>query len=116
MENDNYVIVKGMSVSPGVVTGPVRIVKKSTDMIRVKSGDIMVVMNSSPAFAVGVMNSSGLICQGGGMLTHVCIISMEMGLPCIAKADRATEILEEGMVVTLDATKGFVYGDRKEDI
>jgi pyruvate,water dikinase len=115
MENDNYVIVKGISVSPGVVTGPVRIVKKSTDITKVKSGDIMVVVNSNPAFAVGVMNSSGLICEGGGMLTHVCIISMEMGIPCITKADRATEILEEDMVITLDATKGFIYGDRKKD-
>ncbi|OAD24141.1 PEP-utilizing enzyme, mobile region domain protein [Candidatus Thiomargarita nelsonii] len=115
-EANSVVIVKGISVSPGLVTGSVKIVKNSTDINKIKSGDIMVVRNSSPAFAVGVMNSSGLICEGGGMLTHVCIVSMEMGIPCIADAERATKLLEENMIITLDATKGIIYGsgDRKK--
>jgi len=115
MEKDNNAIVKGISVSAGNVTGTVKIIKKSTDINKVKSGDIMVVMNSSPAFAVGVMKSSGLICERGGMLAHICIISMEMGIPCIANAEKATEKLEENMIITLDATRGIVYENRKRD-
>lgn len=112
---DKDVITNGIPVSPGFVTGPAKIVKNSTDINRVKSGDIMVVMNSSPAFAIGVMNSAGLICEGGGILTHICIVSMEMGIPCITQAGKATELLEENMIITLDATQGIVYGNRKRD-
>lgn len=108
-EPESGAIVRGVSVSPGLVTGPVKIVMSAADVDKVESGDIMVVKNSSPVFAIGVMNSAGLICEGGGMLTHVCIVSMEMGIPCIADAKNATATLKDKMVVILDATNGAAY-------
>jgi len=107
---DDNVIVKGVSVCPGQVTGPVKIVKNSADVKKVKEGDIMVVSHSSPAFAIGVMNSSGLICETGGLLTHICIVAREMGIPCIARVEKATELLKEDMYITMDAANGTVYG------
>ncbi len=107
MEDD--VLVRGRSVSPGIVTGRVRILQKTEDVHGVTQGDIAVVPGSNPAFAVGVMNSSGLVCEKGGALSHICIVSMEMGLPCITQAEGATEILVDNTMVTLDATNGVVY-------
>ncbi len=113
MKNDNHVLLKGVSVSPGTITGRVKLVRKNADIRNVKSGDIVVVKESHPSFAVGVMNSSGLICEKGGVLSHICIVSMEMGIPCIAKCRNATEILKTNMVITLDATSGKVYNHKK---
>ena len=113
MEKNNDILIKGITVSPGLVTGPIKIVTELIDIGKINSGDIMVVRNSSPAFAIGVMNSAGLIFERGGMLAHICIVSMEMGIPSIANAKMATELLEDDTVVTLDATKGTVYGNRK---
>ena len=103
-------IAGGMSVSPGQVTGPVKIVKNPAEVNKVKEGDIMVVLNSNPAFAIAVMKASGLICEGGGMLTHICIVAKEMGIPCLARVEGATRLLKENTTVTLDATGGMVYG------
>ena len=108
MENANHVLLRGKPVCPGFVTGPVKIVRQTNDVEKVQEGDIMVVKNSNPAFAVGVMTSAGLICEVGGMLTHICIVSMEMGIPCLTQAERATEILKDGMMVTLNAAQGTV--------
>lgn len=69
------------------------------------------VTNSNPAFAIGVMNASGLICEGGGTLTHICIVAREMGIPCLTSVKKATEIFKENMSITLDASQGIVYGE-----
>lgn len=110
MEQNNGVIARGLAVSTGRVSGKVRIVKSSADVKRVVDGDIMVVAHSSPAFAIGVMNAAGLICETGGMLTHVCIVAREIGIPCLARVERATELLQENMYITLDGAEGVVYG------
>ncbi|MCP5102158.1 MAG: hypothetical protein GY950_02200 [bacterium] len=111
MRKDNLTvsIAKGLPVSPGRVTGPVKIVTNSADVKKVVEGDIMVVSHSSPAFAIGVMNAAGLICEGGGMLTHICIVAKELGIPCMARVEKATQLLADNQSVTLDADNGVVH-------
>jgi pyruvate,water dikinase len=104
------VIGRGIPVSPGVVEGPVKIVDSPEDVSLVKPGDIVVVKYSNPLFALAVMASAGLICEVGGVLTHICIVSAEMGIPCIARAENITESLTDRMIITLDASEGLVYG------
>lgn len=115
-ENSFNVIARGTPVTPGNVTGTVKMVKNAAEANKIKQGDIMVVLTSSPAFAIGVMNASGLICERGGVLTHICIVAREMGIPCVAKVEGATELLEENMTVTLNSTRGIVYGKPKGNI
>ena len=112
MQTHGSVIGRGIPVSPGVIEGPVKIVDSAEDVSRVRPGDIVVVKYSNPVFALAAMTSAGLICEVGGVLTHICIVSAEMGIPCIARAENITESLTDGMVVTLDASAGVVYGRR----
>jgi pyruvate,water dikinase len=108
MKKDNCVLAAGMIVSPGQVTGPVKIVKESADVKKIGKGDIMVVSQSNPAFALGVMNASGLICEKGGMMTHICIVAKELGIPCLTQVKNALQLLEENMIVSIDASAGVV--------
>ena len=107
--NGGRILLQGVSVSPGTTTGTVKIISSPASAEAVGSANVVVVRDSSPAFAVAVMNSAGLICERGGALSHICIVAMEMGIPCIAGAAGATKILEEASVVTLNATEGLVY-------
>ncbi|MCP4153816.1 MAG: hypothetical protein GY757_39180 [bacterium] len=102
-------ILKGLPVSGGTVTGNVKIITNIADCARVEYGDIMVVPKSHPGFAVGVMNAGGLICQEGGRLAHICIVSLEMGIPCITQAENVVELLRDVKEVTLDGGEGVVY-------
>jgi pyruvate,water dikinase len=110
MKQDNGVIGRGLTVSTGRVTGKVKIVRSAADVKKVVDGDIMVVAHSSPAFAIGVMTAAGLVCETGGLLTHVCIVAKEIGIPCLARVEGATELLKDGMDITLDAAGGVIYG------
>lgn len=110
MKEEKRIVARGISVSGGTVSGRVKVVKNSMDVNKVEEGDIMVVSQSSPAFAIGVMNSAGLICQGGGVLTHICIVAKEMGIPCMARVEKAVELFQDNMNITLDADQGVIYG------
>ncbi len=109
MRKDNRVIARGLPVTTGQVTGTVKWVKTTADANKIQERDIMVVSHSNPAFAIGVMNAAGLICEGGGMLTHICIVAREMGLPCLTGVENASQLLKENMNITMDAFKGIIY-------
>ncbi len=47
--------------------------------------------------------------EGGGRTCHAAIVSRELGIPCIVGAKDASQILEEDMDITVDATRGVVY-------
>ncbi len=102
-------ILKGLSVCGGIATGKVRIITNPADCAQVAYGDIMVIPKSHPGFAVGIMNAGGLICQEGGRLAHICIVALEMGIPCITQAEKAAQLLMEVEEVTLDGGEGAVY-------
>ena len=95
-------LVSGIGVCPGVVRGEAKVLRP---------GKIIVIPHSSPLYAVALMSASGVICENGGRLSHICTIAMEMGIPCITQATRAMEIILDGQTVFLDASSGLVYDD-----
>ncbi len=101
--------IKGTKVNPGKVTGRVKIVKNISDLEKIQDGDIMVIEESNPIFSIGVLKASGLICETGGALTHLCIICSEINIPCMINAKDVTKILTENMHITLDASKSVIY-------
>jgi phosphohistidine swiveling domain-containing protein len=103
-------ICKGMPVSSGVIYGKARILSERHLPEDIDKGDILVLPRSHPVYSAYVMTAGGVICEIGGRLAHICIISLEMGVPCITQVNQATKILAEGQTIKLDADNGCVYG------
>lgn len=93
----------------GVVTGNVRVVMDPHDALAVLPGEILVVPRSHPEYALGMMQAAGLICEYGGVVSHICTVALELGIPCVTEATHATSILSTSMRVTLDGDRGIVY-------
>jgi pyruvate,water dikinase len=106
------VIVTGLGASPGVATGAVRIVTGSKDLDKVKQGDIMVTVMTMPDMVPGMRRAGAIITDEGGMACHAAIVSRELGCPAVVGTKKATKMLSEGMVVTVDGSKGIVYEGR----
>ena len=102
--------LRGESVCGGVVTGLVRVVTDPSAVTDVLPGEILVVPGSHPEYAIGLMQASGLICECGGVISHVCTVALELGIPCITEVAKATKLLKTSMRVTLDGDRGVVYG------
>ncbi|HEY9432885.1 MAG TPA: PEP-utilizing enzyme [Blastocatellia bacterium] len=102
-------LLEGTIVSGGVVTGDVRVVTDPHDAIKVLPGEIMVVPCSHPEFAVGVMQAAGLVCEQGGIISHICTVALEIGIPCVTEVNDAVCALRDQPRVTLDGDTGTVY-------
>ncbi|QLD88612.1 phosphoenolpyruvate synthase [Natronomonas salina] len=105
---DGEVLVKGLGASPGIASGPVRIVRKLDQLDKVSEGDIIVTEMTTPDMVPAMKRASGIITDEGGMTSHAAIVARELGAPAVVGAGNASELLEDGQVVTLDGDKGSV--------
>jgi len=101
-------VLRGIPISSGVVSGPVRFVRGMTDWSRVQHGDIIVAPVIDPGMAPLFSIAGGLIVEMGGTLSHGAIIAREYGLPAIANVVRAMSRLAEDERITIDAARGIV--------
>ena len=106
---EEKVIVQGIGASPGLVSGPVVRVKDVTEIDKVKVGDIMVTPMTNPDMVPAMRKTAGIVTDEGGITCHAAIVSRELGTPAIVGTRDATQILEEGQVITIDGEKGLVY-------
>jgi len=102
-------IVAGLGASPGVAVGKVKIIEDLNDLDKIKEGDILVTGMTNPDMVVAMQRSSGIVTDEGGMTAHAAIVSREMGIPCIVGTGNATQELEDGQEITVDANSGKVF-------
>jgi phosphohistidine swiveling domain-containing protein len=98
-------------VSGGEVTGYVRIVMDPHEAASVQPGEILVVPCSQPEYALGVMQAAGLICEKGGVISHICTVALELGIPCVTEVTGVTSLLTTSQRVTIHGDRGLIYAD-----
>ena len=113
-ENDGDVLVRGLGASPGIVAGPVRIVRKLDQLDKVGEGDIIVTEMTTPDMVPAMKRAAGIVTDEGGMTSHAAIVSRELGVPAVVGAGNATETLSDDQPVTMDGDKGTVMAGEAE--
>ncbi len=103
------VLVRGLAASPGIASGPVIIIKDLNEIARVTQGDILVTGMTNPDMVPAMRKAAAVVTDEGGRTCHAAIVSRELGIPCIVGSKSGTTNLEEGMIVTVDATRGVVF-------
>jgi pyruvate,water dikinase len=88
------------------------VLRATEEAERLKPGDILVATMTSPDWVPLMRRAAGIVTDGGGMTSHAAIVSRELGIPCIVGTRRATQVLQDGMEITLDAVEGVVYRGR----
>lgn len=101
--------ITGTPASPGIGTGPVRILKNPKEIRKVKIGDIIVAKMTSPDFVPAMKKAAAIITNEGGMTSHAAIVSRELGIPCVVGTKDATTKLNKNTVVTVDGSQGNIY-------
>ena len=101
-------VLRGIPISGGQVTGPVRFVRSIEDWNRVCRGDILVVSVIDPGMAPLFGVAAGLVAEMGGTLSHGAIIAREYGLPAVANVSGVITRLKEGDQISLNAERGEI--------
>ncbi len=102
-------ILTGTSASPGIGTGPVKILKSPKEIDKINKGDVLVAPMTSPDYVPAMKKAAAIITDEGGETSHAAIVSRELGIPCIVGTKLATHNLKDGMIVSVDGGKGNVY-------
>ncbi len=106
---DAKIIVRGTGASLGNAVGKVKLVPTAKDIGRVEKGDILVTDMTTPDFVPAMKKAAAIVTNAGGRTCHAAIVSRELGIPCIVGTKTATDILKDGMLVSVDAVHGLVY-------
>lgn len=102
------VLVRGMGASPGVASGPVRVLHRPDERAQLQPGEVLVAPMTSPDWVPILRRAAAVVTDGGGMTCHAAIVTRELGVPCVVGARTATTDLVDGQVVTVDGAAGTV--------
>jgi len=103
------VLLTGDKASPGIASGPVKIIKEVAQIDRVHEGDILVAEMTTPDFVPAMKRAVAIVTDRGGRTAHAAIVSRELGIPCVVGTGQATTKLTNGQIVTVDGSHGKVY-------
>ena len=109
------VILTGLGASPGVASGPVRLVETLDQLDKVEEGDLIVTEMTTPDMVPAMKRAGGIVTDEGGMTSHAAIVSRELGVPAVVGSQSATGTLEDGQLVTIDGDKGTIREGRTTD-
>ena len=106
------VLLSGAPASPGMASGPVRIISDATQIDKVKSGDILVAAMTTPDFVPAMKRAAAIVTDRGGRTAHAAIVSRELGIPCVVGTKQATSILTDRQIISVDGSTGNVYAGK----
>ncbi|MGH3388266.1 MAG: PEP/pyruvate-binding domain-containing protein [Actinomadura sp.] len=98
----------GTPGSPGVATGPARVVRGPGDFARVRTGDVLVCRTTDPAWTPLFGAVAAVVTETGGLLSHAAIVAREQGLPAVLAVPDAMTALPDGAEVEVDGNTGRV--------
>ncbi len=102
-------LLKGLGTSSYVGVGKVRKIESDKDIYKIKEGEIIVISKASRDMLLHLQKAGGVVTDYGGITSHVAIVLRELKVPCIVGTINATDVLENGMIVTVDGRTGNIY-------
>jgi pyruvate,water dikinase len=97
----------GVSISPGVVKGKVKVLRHVGEK-PLLPGEILVTRATDPGWTPLFIHAGGIVLEIGGALQHGAVVAREYGIPCVSGLVDATDILTDGQVVEVDGSLGVV--------
>jgi pyruvate,water dikinase len=85
-----------------------RIVAGPDDFRRVRSGDVLVALTTTPAWTPLFSSLAALVTETGGVLSHAAIVAREYRLPAVVGAEGATRLIPDGATLLVDGSAGTV--------
>lgn len=107
---------KGVVIHTGVGSGRVYTVRENEDMDDFPEGAVLVSRYTAPWLAAVVPKASAIIAERGSAAGHLATIAREFRVPSLVSVDNATEILSEGMEITLDTHHRLVYSGQVTEL
>lgn len=111
--------IRGVSANKGkegTVRGVVKVINVDYGNLEVtraamnsmQHGQILVAQTTAPELMEACKKAKAIVTDNGGMLSHAAIVSRELNIPCVVGTEFATQVLNDGDEVEVDADNGIV--------
>ncbi|NQY06662.1 MAG: phosphoenolpyruvate synthase [Flavobacteriaceae bacterium] len=108
------IILSGIAVGDRIGQGNIRILDSMEEYYHIaknkpfRDGDVLVTDMTDPNWEPLMKKASGIITNRGGRTCHAAIVAREMGVPAIVGTQEATQVLVNGMAVTVSCAQGSI--------
>ena len=106
LNQQSEVLITGRAIGQKAASGVVRLVKSHHEMNNVAPGDILVTDMTDPDWEPVMKRAAAIVTNRGGRTCHAAIIARELGIPAVVGCETATNILKDGMEVTVSCCEG----------
>lgn len=104
------ILVKGQGIGKESITGKV-VVGNTVEELESKfnDGDILISQSTDAEIINFVERAGAIVVEEGGLTSHAAIVGLHFKKSTIVGAKKATEILKDGQIITVDPISGLVY-------
>lgn len=106
LKEQGKILAAGRAIGQKIGIGPVRVIKDPSEMHRVQKGDILVADMTDPNWEPVMKKAAAIVTNRGGRTCHAAIVAREIGVPAVVGCGNATEVLRDGMEVTVSCAEG----------
>ena len=109
LHSTNELLAKGDPASPGMRSGPVKMLGSAKEIDKIVSGDVLVAEQTNPDYVPAMRKAVAIVTERGGRTSHAAIVSRELGIPAVVGAGEIRKKLKDGMVITVNGSTGEVF-------
>lgn len=77
-------------------------------------GQILVTTTTDRSMIPYMEQAKAIITEEGGLTSHAAIVGLNLGIPVVVGVKNATDLLRDGMMVTVDPVRGLIYRGRAQ--
>lgn len=100
----------------GVAAGPVFIIESDEDLVRFPEGAVLVARYTSARYGAVIHKATAMVVDIGSATSHLAILAREFKVPALVDTEKATQVLQTGQEITVDADHQRVYQGRVEEL
>jgi pyruvate,water dikinase len=106
-------IINGIGASAGTAQGRAKVVRSLAEASKVQPGDVLVCEMTMPPWTPLFSTVCAVVADTGGVLSHCAIVAREYRMPCVVQTVVGTSLIKDGMLLTVDGSKGIVRIDSR---
>lgn len=103
-------LAKGQGIGGQSATGKIVIARTPEEAIaKTTEGSILVTVSTDKEYMPAINKAAAVITEQGGVTSHAAIVALNLGIPVILGVQDASQVLRDGMEVTVYAEVGIIY-------
>ncbi len=103
------VLGQGIGLGQGSVSGRARVAHTGMEASNFNAGDILVAPRTSADFVEAIRKAAGIITEDESLTSHAAVIGLRLGVPVIVGVKKATQVIRDGAILTMDVQRGLIY-------